>query len=396
MSNRTPTARTLPPGPWACHAPALDQLLGALQAGGSMSGRPSAAGSPMTIRNGLAVIELSGALTKSRGWLQEIFGNWSMAEVGESVEAAAGDPAVREILLRVESPGGTADGTDDLAEQVHRATKRKTVTAYADGLMASAAYYIASQATRVVASRSALVGSIGTYATLYDLSGMMAQKGIKVHVVKAGAHKAAGAPGTEIKPEDLLEVQRTVDGVNALFLSAVRRGRPKMNLEAVADGRVFLGREALALGLVDGVESWGDLLARLDPPAPPVKPRKSAREILESVGAATLKQCRRALKERFGGDHKFAMASHAGRLLVERIRALEHPAEPPPPPPPPPAKPISVEEAARHAAQTWELAVSQNMAAAGGARNTAIRMTIRQRPDLHRQYLETYTKLHHR
>jgi signal peptide peptidase SppA len=222
---------------------------------------------------GVAIVAVDGVLMRFESSMDQ---STSTVMLRRTLRSMARDSLVKSAVLVFNSPGGTASGTDETAQDVADLAAVKPVVAYAESLMASAAYYIASQATRVVAHQSALVGSIGTYATLYDLSGMMAQKGIKVHVVKAGAHKAAGAPGTEIKPEDLLEVQRTVDGVNALFLSAVRRGRPKMNLEAVADGRVFLGREALDLGLVDGVARLDQVLADLASASTQLNPSGSA------------------------------------------------------------------------------------------------------------------------
>jgi len=139
------------------------------------------------------------------------------------------------------------------------------VTAYIEDLGASAAYFVASQAGRIVANQAAEVGSIGTYGVVMDSSGMAAREGIKVHVVKAGRYKGMGVPGTEITSEQLVEMQRVVDAANALFIAAVARGRPMSadRVAELADGRVHIAAEALKLNLIDGIQTFDAALESL-------------------------------------------------------------------------------------------------------------------------------------
>jgi ClpP class serine protease len=109
------------------------------------------------------------------------------------------------------------------------------------------------------------VGSIGTYGAIFDYSGAAAMEGVKAYVVRAGKYKGMGTPGTEITQDHLAELQRNVDALNARFLSGVSTGR-RMNSDRVAelaDGRVHIGAEALALGLVDAVGSFDAAMQRL-------------------------------------------------------------------------------------------------------------------------------------
>lgn len=210
----------------------------------------------------VAVIDLRGPMMKQ---VSSLSGGTSTVAARRQIRHAAADNEVGSILLRIDSPGGTVAGTMDLAQEVAAAAKRKRVEAYIEDMGASAAYWIASQASKVWANDTALVGSIGTYAVLYDLSELAKTEGIKVHVVRAGEFKGMGEPGTEISEKHLAEVQRIVNELNSHFLAGVQAGR-RMKAERVkelADGRVHIGQAAVTEGLIDGVQSFDAVLAAL-------------------------------------------------------------------------------------------------------------------------------------
>lgn len=210
----------------------------------------------------IAMIGLHGKLMKQ----QSSMGSGTSTVVARrQLRAATKDPDVAAIMLHIDSPGGTAAGTLELAQDIAAAAKVKPVHAYIEDLGASAAYWAASQATRIVTNATGMVGSIGTYGVVYDYSGAAAMEGVKAFVVRAGRFKGAGTPGTEITQEQLAEMQRNIDALNAHFLDGVASGR-KMQLERVkelADGRVHVGQEAMALGLVDAVESFDAAFSKL-------------------------------------------------------------------------------------------------------------------------------------
>lgn len=212
--------------------------------------------------DGIAIIELRGPLMKQAGSLGE---GSSTVAARRAIRQAAADPAVRGIMLVIDSPGGTVAGTKELADEVAAVAARKPVHAYIEDLGASAAYWVASQASRVLANETALVGCIGTFAVLVDSSARAEQLGYKVHVVKAGEHKGAGQPGTEITDEHLADAQRVVDALNEHFLAAVQAGRrmDPAKVRGLADGRVHVGAEARSLGLVDEIKKFEDAMAEM-------------------------------------------------------------------------------------------------------------------------------------
>lgn len=286
MANRKdiPTgAWNLLTGPWALNAAYANTVVPVLNAVDwavhMASGRwddddepkPEAA---YTVTDGIAALDLNGPMTRGRTSMQSMFGGTSTLALRKAMRQAAADPNVSGILLRVDSPGGEVDGTADLAAAVKAAGAKKPVLAYVDGAADSAAYWTASQATEVWAGATSRVGSIGTYTTLTDSSEAARAEGFRVHVVKAGAHKGTGVPGTEITPAALSRVQETVNGINDEFLMAVQTGRG-LSAEAVAeaaDGEEFHARRALDMGLIDSIGSEDEAMERLRAMAKERKP----------------------------------------------------------------------------------------------------------------------------
>jgi len=250
-------------GPWLMHGPTLKERIQQINAM-DLSGHIQARMVEMESRSAMdedryemvgdiAVISIEGAMTKYGSSLSSAK---SSVDLRRSVRAAASDDGVKGILLRIDSPGGAVAGTSDLAEDVAAAGKIKPVHAFIEDTGASAAYWIASQASRVTANRSAMVGSIGTYAYLIDSSGLAEKQGLTVHEIKSTPLKGTGiAPGAEITDEQIENLNRELGEVNAEFLSAVQRGRgfTDEQLAAVSDARVHVGDRAVAFGLIDTV-----------------------------------------------------------------------------------------------------------------------------------------------
>lgn len=211
--------------------------------------------------NGVAVIPVTGVLMKHVSSLDD---GSSTVAVRRQIRVAANDPRIKSIVLRIDSPGGTVSGTQDLADEVASANSRKPVIAYVEDLGASAAYWIASQAGKVYANESAMVGSIGVYMVVEDSSKMADQLGIIVYVVQAGEFKGMGTPGTEVTDDQLSEFQRLIDADFKLFTRDVAKGR-KMGLDKIiglADGRVHPAARAVKLGLLDGISTFDEVLSK--------------------------------------------------------------------------------------------------------------------------------------
>jgi signal peptide peptidase SppA len=210
------------------------------------------------VRNGIAIVPIEGVLAYRPDPFEMVFyGIEDSAALLDSFEQAAANPEVEGILLNINSPGGFMTGGPEIADAVKRVDKSKPVVARIGGIGASLAYWIASQAETIVASRSAVVGSIGAFTTFVDYSQMLAAAGIKVEVIRnqEGKFKAVGVSGTSLNDEQRSHLQDRVQASFAEFLRAVKSARPQIQPDKM-QGQTFTGTEAKVAGLVDKI---GDL-----------------------------------------------------------------------------------------------------------------------------------------
>jgi len=214
-----------------------------------------------TTADGIAIVRIIGQMQKG----SSSFGGSSTIRTRMALRQAAADRKVKGILLVIDSPGGTAAGTMELGDDVFAIGQRTPMHTYIEDMGASAAYWVGSQAARISANATAQVGSIGTVAIIEDVSEMADNLGIKVHVISTGPYKGAFAAGTEVTKDHLEYAQELVDDINAHFLAAVSRGRgvPMSRVQEWADGRVWVGGKAKALGLIDAVETFDAAMTSL-------------------------------------------------------------------------------------------------------------------------------------
>ena len=212
-------------------------------------------------QGGVAVVRLEGVVSKRQTLLGRIFGGQAVTtKVAAALRAADADPSVKSILMVIDSPGGTVDGTSDLADVLAGCTK--PTAAYCEDLCASAAYWIASQADTLVGGSTASVGSIGVFSVLPDVSRLAKNIGVEVNVVRSAPGKGGGTMGAQVTDAQLADVQKHVDALHAQFVSAVARGRG-ISVEkaaALADGRIHVGAGAVTAGLLDRVDSLASVL----------------------------------------------------------------------------------------------------------------------------------------
>ncbi len=216
---------------------------------------------------GTAVLSMSGAMMKGRSK----FGGVSTVDTRRYIRAALNDAEVGSLLLAIDSPGGTVSGTQALADEIRAADQIKPTIAHIEDLGASAGFWAASQARRITANRSALVGSLGTYGVIEDTSEQAKAEGVKVHVISTGPQKGAFVDGAPVTTAQLAAYQTLIDDLNGLFMQAVQAGR-KMSPEQTAalfDGRVHIAEKAMGLGLIDAVQSFDQSLADADALARP-------------------------------------------------------------------------------------------------------------------------------
>jgi len=212
-------------------------------------------------QNGIALIRVRGIMEKFAFWSDEV----STITIKRAVVAAARDKKINSIMLVIDSPGGHVEGMAELEDAVYQARRIKPITAQVDGIAASGGYWLASQAGSIYAHRLDQVGSIGTYMVVDDFSKYFEKEGIKTYLFTTGDYKGAGIMGTEITDKQKKEFQGIVNIYYEAFLSAVSKGRnmDRDKIEAVADGRIFIGKDAVSKGLIDGIQTFEQTFAGL-------------------------------------------------------------------------------------------------------------------------------------
>jgi signal peptide peptidase SppA len=245
--------------PWAIAPEAMDGIIGLAMdmAAGKLFTLPQseAPQSIMSFADGVATISITGPLLPTTDEFDRVMlGATSLDEVRSTVESAAADPSVTSIVLNIDSPGGTVRGTPEAADAIYEASKVKPVRAHTSGTMASAAYWLGSQATSVSMTRSASVGSIGVMVPHIDQSKRAEMLGVKVELFTTGKFKAAGFPGTSLTESQRELIQERINQVFGEFKSAVTRQGRKIPAEAM-QGQTFYGPQAESLGLATVVRS---------------------------------------------------------------------------------------------------------------------------------------------
>lgn len=182
----------------------------------------------------------------------------TVSRVREALDCARRDPHLRALVLRIDTPGGTATASDVVYREILRfkQERRLPVIAHMIGMATSGGYYVAMAADTVVASPTTVTGSIGVIFMGVNLVGLMDKLGIEDQTLRAGAEKDAGSPLRRMSPAERAHLQSVLDDLHARFRSVVEAGRPGLDASQVAqlaDGRIYTATQALQLGLVDEV-----------------------------------------------------------------------------------------------------------------------------------------------
>lgn len=186
--------------------------------------------------------------------------------VGARLASAVANERVSAIVLDIESPGGTVTGVPELAERIYQARQVKPVVAVANGLMASAAYWIGAAASEVVVTPSGEVGSIGVFMLHEDWSAALEAEGVKITEVVAGKFKTEGAPWKPLDEAAEAHFSEQVREAYDWFVKDVARFRgdtPKAVRDGYGEGRVLTAKAAKAENLVDRIETLEQTIDRL-------------------------------------------------------------------------------------------------------------------------------------
>jgi len=208
------------------------------------------------VAEGVALIQVQGTLVQRLGTLRPYSGMTGYDGIRQNFLSALMDPAVRAIVLDIDSPGGEVAGCFDLADQIYAARGIKPIWAVLAEGAYSAAYALASAADRITVPRTGGAGSIGVITMLADLSRALGKDGIAVHFVTYGERKAeeARARFTGVSPDLLARIQGEIDQVGELFVATVARNR-RLSADRIRaqQAACFLGAAALDQQLVDAV-----------------------------------------------------------------------------------------------------------------------------------------------
>ena len=240
--------------------------------------------------SGIAVLPLYGVVTQRGNMVDDISGpgSTSTQQFTSALRQVLADDTVGQILIDIDSPGGSVYGVAELASEIVKARAQKPVVAVANSLAASAAYWIGCSASEFYVTPGGEVGSIGVWQAHFDYSKALEEEGVKTTLVSAGKFKVEGNPYVPLDPEAQAFMQSRVDDYYNAFIQAVAVGRG-VSVDDVrngmGEGRVLGADAALAQRMVDGIASFDDVLAKM---------QKSAIS-QKSPGASRLGQARAAL-----------------------------------------------------------------------------------------------------
>lgn len=264
-----------------------------LKAWEAATGRPAGADrEPYQVLDGVAVIPIQGVMTKGESAWNRLCGMTSTATLRADLQTALQDPSVHSILLWIDSPGGMVDGTQELADAIFEARGHKPIVALADGCMCSAAAWVGAAASRVyITSDTTATGSIGVVTAHVDVSRAEEAYGIKTTELTAGRYKRIASQYAPLTDEGRATIQAQLDHIYSVFVNSIAKFRSvsvDTVLAQMADGRVFLGQQAIQVGLVDGVSTLTGLVAQLN---------QERRSLRPGAGAASLPSTPHATEE---------------------------------------------------------------------------------------------------
>lgn len=257
--------------PWAMTQAALRGILEiaerrneSVEAVAAKLGRPLENTYDVRVRDGVAILPVTGPLFRYANLFTAISGATSIEMLARDFSAALGNPAVKAIVLDVNSPGGEADGVNEFARMIYDARGRKPILAYVGGTGASGAYWVASAADEVVAEESALLGSIGVVATIRDTRERDAKAGVTTYeIVSSQSPYKRPDVATDA---GRAQIQQVIDALAEIFVGAVARHRnvsTETVLEKFGRGGILPAKHAVAVGMADRIGTLEGVLASL-------------------------------------------------------------------------------------------------------------------------------------
>lgn len=253
--------------PMAIEPAALDRIRAHLSMGAStpLFSRPSRTNA-RSDDGKIMILPLFGLIEHRRNILLDLIGGTAIVEFAEQLKEAAQSPGVKAIVILTDSPGGSTEGVSELRSEVKKVARHKPVIAVASNLIASAAYWIVSGSTSIVASPSSLLGSIGVIMTLVDISAAEQKAGVKVTHITGGKYKSEGSMHEPLSEEGRAYLQEFVNTFYAQFKLDVAMGRHISTYQVESDfgqGRILHARDAVMVGMADEVGTFEQVIVGL-------------------------------------------------------------------------------------------------------------------------------------
>lgn len=198
-----------------------------------------------------AIINVQGVLLPKATKLEKMLGAVSYSDIRKAVKQAEAS-SVSNVIFSIDSPGGLVQGVEETGSAIKRLSGVKDTYAYTGGNMASAAYWLASQTSSIIASQSSIIGSVGVYVAWLSYGRALENEGVQANIFQAGSLKTLGLPAKDPTEEEKAYIQGQVEKNYQSFLAAI--SHRKLD-PSVTQGQVFMGTEALEVGLVDGLQT---------------------------------------------------------------------------------------------------------------------------------------------
>jgi len=246
-------------------APSADTLA---QIRADQGTRGARRGAAAQVAGGIAVLPLYGIITQRGNQVDNISGpgGCSTQQFTQSLRAALADPAVGQILIDIDSPGGAVTGTPELAAEIFNSRGKKPIIGIANSLAASAAYWIGTQCNQLYCTPSGEVGSLGVYCQHVDESQALEAAGLVVSTISAGQFKTELASNQPLSPEARAALQKSINTYYNQFTADVARGCGVPVAKVVngfGQGRCLTANDALAAGMINGVATFDEVIARM-------------------------------------------------------------------------------------------------------------------------------------
>ena len=223
-----------------------------------------AAGGGMGLGDAVAMVRVEGVILTGSAPDSPFDGGGGAYsdQIVKWLEQAQEDLSVKAIVLRVNSPGGSVVASDEIYQQMLKVEKPIVVSM--GEVAASGGYYISAPADVIMANPATLTGSIGVITQITNLEELMEKVGVEVVVIKSGLHKDEGSPFREMTEEEKAIWQAIIDETYDQFVAIVSEGRDlsEEKVREIADGRVYTGKQAMELGLVDELGNLPEAIDR--------------------------------------------------------------------------------------------------------------------------------------